>query len=176
MLSSYRQKSGGQRLDHRRSPSYTVNDRTIHNDKPSSPDESVSVTTRDGTLIMSVRCDTGSLRQLRRELDHELASVMEPTRRAEFLVAVNEAVTNAIESQQRNDVWVPIIVTIDRPNRLLTIDDHAPASSDIPEIPEGMLPPPSTFRGRGMHIMRAICPEVQIVSTDVGCSVVFPLT
>ncbi len=139
---------------------------------------------------ITVRCDMASLRHLRREIEKRLTTIQEPTRRAEVVVAVNEAVTNAIESQQRNDISVPIIVTIDSPNRVVIVDDHAGASRDAGAdrspgtdsaggelaIAEQALPPPSTYRGRGMHIMRAICPGLKVVSTDVGHSVVLPLT
>lgn len=167
-----------------------MDDRTSGSDQPAPPDEYVSVESRNGVATMTVRCDMASLRHLRRELDTRLASILEPARRSEFLVAVNEAVTNAIESQQRNDVFVPIIVTIDRLNRVVIVDDHARAPRDAAadrspgidraagalEIPEQGLPPPSTHRGRGMHIMRAICPDVRIVPTEVGHSVVLPVT
>lgn len=145
---------------------------------------------RNGMATITVRCDMSSLRHLRREVDKLLATILKPTRRAEIVMALNEAVTNAIESQQRNDISVPIIVTIDRPKRVVIVDDHAGARRDAnadrsPEtdrsggelgIAQQALPPPSTYRGRGMHIMRAICPGVKILPTDVGHSVVLPLT
>lgn len=165
-----------------------MNDPTIDSNRPAPSQGYLSVESRNGMVIMAVRCDMASLRHLRREIDERLASFLEPARRSELLVAVNEAATNAIESQQRNDVSVPIIVTIDPPNEVVIVDDHAgplqegaahPAfrldrvGGDV-VLPEQALPEPSTQRGRGLHIMRTICPGVRIVSTDVGCSVELP--
>lgn len=143
---------------------------------------------RKDAVDLTVRSDTSSLRHLRREVDELLTPHMEVDRRSEFLVAVNEAVTNAIESHQRANVSVPVTVTIDLSARVISVADQGGASPGegtdgptAPDIagdegatPESASPPPSVLRGRGMHIIRTICPGFRVVTTDVGRSVVLP--
>lgn len=127
-----------------------------------------------GTVVTALRADPVVLADLRRQIDEHVGPELGDQDLAMFQVAVTEAVTNAIEAHRRSGSDESIVVTIDPPARLVTVEDHggglavdAGASTDDP-------PPPEAFRGRGLLIMRSICPDLVVVDTPGGSRVELP--
>ncbi len=117
--------------------------------------------------------DVGELAPLRDQLSVALADRLKPDRLSLILVAVTEAVTNAIEAHHRLDSDELVVVGLDLDEGVLTVDDVgggfdlSEAQSTRSHLDE---------RGRGYMIMKGICPELEIESTERGTRIVLPLT
>ncbi len=147
--------------------------------------EYFSIERREHATIMAVEPDTAGLRHVRHAIDRALGSTLPSERRAEIVMAVNEAVTNAIEAQQRRDVDDRITVVVDHGRRHIIIDDHGggieelldespTTSGKIGRRQAGQSPSTSAHRGRGLRIIRSIVPGVQIVNSRLGQTMTLP--
>ena len=129
---------------------------------------------RAGSTVRSfdVSPDFDALAPLRRGLAAELPTAIQPDGLDLFLVAVTEAVTNAIEAHQRHRMTEPVVVTVDPTERKVAVEDRAGGID--PAALEPVPVPPSSGRGRGLVIMRGICPEMAVERTQDGTRIVLP--
>lgn len=130
------------------------------------------------TTVIAVEPRPSSLDRLRRILTERLSHHLGTERLQMFLVAVSEAVTNAIEAHRRRRIDAAVTVTIDRPRGLLTVEDQGggmdPGGSASLD-PRGAPPSPDQQRGRGLLIMRSICPDLHIARSRTGLRVTLPI-
>ena len=120
----------------------------------------------------SLRPDTAKLAPMRRFLTQNLASVLPEDQLQLFLVAVTEAATNAIEAHRRLTLSAPIIVGVDVAGRRVTVDDRAGGFDHT--AAESTETGPSAARGRGLQIMRGICPDLVVADTPDGSRIELP--
>lgn len=164
-----------------------MNDRpTDAHQDPYRSEELCSVSHHEGRTVITVRSETASLRSLRKLVDEQLAPLVEAGRRAEYLVAVNEAATNAIQAHHRNGVPDPVTVTIDPLVNRVVVDDRGSSGGASPQADlvaaaargeihlDGAFPPASAHRGRGLRIIRTICPDVVVRQTADGIAIELP--
>lgn len=90
------------------------------------------------------------------------------TRSGDMLLALSEAVTNAIEHGSRLGDEVEVIITWDATSALLQVVDHG--SGAAPLITRGAPPaPPATaLRGRGLVIIHAVADTVAAEAVGGG--------
>ena len=137
------------------------------------PERPVSpASARPAVRSFEVSPDFAALAPLRRSLATELPAVIQPAERDLLLVAVTEAVTNAIEAHQRHRVAEPVVVTVDPTQRTVTVDDCGGGIDPGAFVP--VAPPRSAARGRGLTIMRGICPDMSVERTPTGTRIVLP--
>lgn len=145
--------------------------------EPSSPEPALDrgphPANADASTARLVPLDTAALAPLRSWLDERLDPGLSLDRRQLFLVAVTEAVTNAMEAHQRAGVGHPIEVLVSADARLVTVEDHGGGlDRDLTGEPE--VPAPAALRGRGLLIIRRICPDARFERTDSGSRVELP--
>lgn len=163
-----------------------MNDRATeaHQD-PHRSDNLCLVSHEEGRTIITVRSVTASLRTLRRLVEDQLVPLLEAGRRGEYLMAVNETVTNAIQAHQRGGIQDPVTVTIDPPLNRIVVHDRgssggassqaaAAAASGRELSLDKAFPPASEHRGRGLRIIRTICPDAVVRRTVDGIAVELP--
>ena len=142
--------------------------------EPLSPEPASEVNSRSaGTDVLatrSVATETTELAPLRSWLSAQLALGVDAEL---FLVAITEAGTNAIEAHRRAGVDLPIEITVDARRELVTIRDHG-GGMERGMGAEQPVPPPASSRGRGLLIIRSICPDARFVATDTGTLVELP--
>jgi anti-sigma regulatory factor (Ser/Thr protein kinase) len=127
-----------------------------------------------GPASRHIAASTSELSPLRAWLQEHLADVADTDRRM-LLVAVTEAATNAIEAHLRHGVDRPIEVVVDRGGGVITIEDHG-GGIDEAETEEPVAPGPSAARGRGLLIIRSVCPDARFVATGTGVRTELPYT
>lgn len=126
---------------------------------------------------------TSALAAARDELRHLLAPLLPNDVLQLYLVAITEAMTNAVEAHTRAAVNEPVTVAVDLAGERVTVHDRATGiptpTADAPRHSptafrerDPAVRPPS--RGRGLLIMRAICPGVTIESGSDGTVVSLP--
>ncbi|WP_067901878.1 ATP-binding protein [Nocardia vaccinii] len=86
---------------------------------------------------------------------------MDESRIADLLLAVDEACTNAVEHGHRGDGG-PVSLTgrVEGDRLHIVVADHGRWKPQDPE--------PDQMRGRGMAIIRAVVPDVEIRTGDTG--------
>ena len=120
--------------------------------------------------------EMSALAPLRRNLTAHLPPSMPREDLDLYLVAVTEAVTNAIEAHRRDGVADVVMVHLDLDRGVVSVDDRAGGidRDRIDSVVEPLEVSPSAQRGRGMLIMRGICPDMRVESTPAGTRVVLP--
>lgn len=129
-------------------------------------------------ITLSLAPDVGVLASLRRTVSAAIEPDLVDDSAQMFLVAITEAVTNAIEIHRDVGIDDPIAITIDRSGRKVTIDDQggnwvSEAGADGPTVPDAA-PGPEARRGRGLVIMQAVCPGMRIIETNNGTRIELP--
>jgi anti-sigma regulatory factor (Ser/Thr protein kinase) len=116
--------------------------------------------------------DMAVLTVLRQHLLSALTGVLPPGDLDLYVVAISEAATNALEAHCRRGLAEPVTVTVDLASARTTVEDRGgridPSTVEPAEVA------PSAVRGRGLLIMRGICPSLEIQQTDSGVTVVLP--
>jgi serine/threonine-protein kinase RsbW len=130
---------------------------------PQRDDVCVLTATRlDGrSYARSLSATPGELAGLRRELKSWLAAwVHSEETQHDVLLAVSEAVSNAVEHGANDDAERPIVVvaTMDAYEVRITVRDHGVWREPVPSIE----------RGRGLGIMRALMDDVVVERHDDG--------
>ncbi|MEV6071432.1 ATP-binding protein [Nocardia sp. NPDC052001] len=107
------------------------------------------------------------LQRVRHALRNWLRDIITDERRAyDVLLAVSEACTNSVEHGHRGD---------GRNLRLHAVADHEQVRITVIDGGTWRVhqSPPTTVRGLGLHLMRALVPEVQVRTDDNGTVVEF---
>lgn len=115
---------------------------------------------------------TSELARVRRWITAEIGELLSADRLQLLLVAVSEAVTNAIEGHHRASSTEPVIVAIDRDGGQVSVEDHAGGFDTDPDDLEAAVP--QQLRGRGLMLMKSICPDLSIRPTKHGTLIVLP--
>lgn len=126
------------------------------------------------SFVMELRPDPTVLADVRLRIQEWVGPELGDEDLAMYQVAVTEAVTNAIEAHRRAESDDSIVVTIDPAARMISVEDHgggmALDAGSSPDEP----PPAEAFRGRGLMIMRSICPGLAVVDTAAGSRIELP--
>ena len=123
--------------------------------------------------VRHVAPDMAELAPLRSWLDDRLASKLTTEQLQLFRVAVTEAVTNAIEAHRRAGIEQPVRVTVDVDAAMVAVEDHG-GGIELEEAEPRSAPAPSAPRGRGLLIIRSICPEARLIDLGPGVRVELP--
>jgi anti-sigma regulatory factor (Ser/Thr protein kinase) len=126
------------------------------------------------SVVMELRADPVVLADVRLRIQEWVGPESGDEDLAMYQVAVTEAVTNAIESHRRAGSDASIVVTIDPAARLISVEDQGGGMARDAGAPADEPPPPQAFRGRGLMIMRSICPDLVVVDTATGSRVELP--
>jgi anti-sigma regulatory factor (Ser/Thr protein kinase) len=154
-----------------------MSDREPTRSNPSADSGGCSVSATGRVTVIEVAPRSASLDRLRRILSDRLTGHVGGDRLQMFLVAVSEAVTNAIEAHRHRRIDAAVRVTIDHPRGLLTVEDHGagPEPASLVALdPSQPAPTPDERRGRGLLIMRSICPDLDITRSAAGLRVTLP--
>ncbi len=119
--------------------------------------------------------DTSELAPLRTWIDALLLSDVADQERQLLLVAITEAVTNAIEAHRRGGVDAAIKIDVDRSSRLVAVEDYG-GGLGPEDVEDPTTPAPSAARGRGLLIIRSICPTARFLQTEAGARVELPFS
>ncbi|MEL7158110.1 MAG: ATP-binding protein [Actinomycetota bacterium] len=121
---------------------------------------------------MMIAPDTSELATVRRWITAEVGDLVPAEHLPLLLVAVTEAVTNAIEAQKRVACTEPISIGVDPDRRLVEIEDCGGGfEADPDRVPVAT---PNELRGRGLLLMKQICPDLSIETTSTGTTVRLP--
>lgn len=118
---------------------------------------------------------THELARMRGWLVDQLEDRVTDEQRQLILLAATELATNAIEAHQRRLVDQPIDISFDCDATLLIVEDRSGGGFDAKAV-EPRTVDTTALRGRGLMIVRSICPDVRFVETDVGLRVEFPIS
>ncbi len=128
-----------------------------------------------GHAVRHLHPDTAELAALRVWLEDRLAPASDSTDRQLLLIAVTEAVTNAIEAHRRAETEQAIRVELDTVNGLVVVEDRG-GGVDPAEIGDRTPPPATAGRGRGLLIIGSICPDARLIETESGTRVELPFS
>jgi anti-sigma regulatory factor (Ser/Thr protein kinase) len=87
------------------------------------------------------------------------------------LLAVTEALGNAVEHGSREDAEVDLVVTVAPARAVVAVRDHGRVGTDVPHEPPA-LPPPTRLRGRGRLIMSVLADRYETRRWGTGFEVV----
>lgn len=120
----------------------------------------------EGSVLLSSRIDLDGLAQLRAAIAHEVRPLLSPERVADFVLAVNEVATNAIEYGGGTG-W--LVISADDRELLCEVSDLGPGVADV--IADRARPSPSRHGGYGLWLARQLCTEITLSSSPAGTDV-----